>query len=399
VSKLWLIPLACVVLVAAAGPAAVAAAQETRQDVIATAQAEKALDLHPYEAGKAEAILSRAGAALSSLPTGLYPWFGSVFRGGLLAIGPGYRQPLGDDGAFDAQAAWSLRGYKLGRATLTLPSALSGRVHTAVSAEIIDATNVAFYGIGERSDRDDPARFLYRPTTVGGLVSIDATPWLNVGGSLHLLNVTTGAGRSDSIESTYTAEDAPGLGASPDYVVSHLYTAVDWRDSPGYSRRGGYYRVDWRDYAERTGHGLAFQQVDALVTQLIPILRENWVIALRAAATTTTTDTGHEVPYFLLPSVGGSAELRAFPSWRFRDRHRLLLSAEYRWTPSHFLDMAVFYDAGKVTARRSDLDLSGLERSVGIGARVHAPNATLLRLELARGSEGLRFIMTFGAPF
>jgi hypothetical protein len=73
-----------------------------------------------------------------------------------------------------------------------------------------------------------------------------------VGGSLHLLNVTTGAGRSDSIESTYTAEDAPGLGASPDYGVSHLYTAVDWRD-----------------YAERTGHGLAFQQVDAWVTQLI----------------------------------------------------------------------------------------------------------------------------------
>lgn len=384
---------------AGAGPVAAADAQETRQDAIAAAQAEKARNLHPYETGKAEALLSRAGEALSSLPTGVYPWFGSVFRGGLFAAGPGYRQPIGRDAAFDAQAAWSLRGYKLGRATLTLPSAARGRVHTALRAEIIDATNVAFYGVGNRPAPDDPARFLYRPATVGGLVSVDATSWLKVGGSLHLLNVTTGPGRSDSIESSHTPNDAPGLGTSPDYIVSHLYTAVDWRDSPGYSRRGGYYRVDWRDYAERTDHGLAFQQVDALVTQLIPILRANWVIALRAAASTTTTDAGNEVPFFLMPSLGGSAELRAFPSFRFRDRHRLLLSAEYRWTPSHFLDMAVFYDAGKVTDRRSDLDLSSLERSVGIGARVHAPNATLLRMELARGSEGLRFILTFGAPF
>jgi len=47
---------------------------------------------------------------------------------------------------------------------------------------------------------------------------------------------------------------------------------------------------------------------------------------------------------------------RGYGSWRYRDRHSELLSVEWRWIPSRFaLDMAIFYDAGKVTSRRSDL--------------------------------------------
>ena len=43
--------------------------------------------------------------------------------------------------------------------------------------------------------------------------------------------------------------------------------------------------------------------------------------------------------------------LRGYPSWRFRDRNRLLLTGEYRWTAGQFVDMALFVDAGKVAAR------------------------------------------------
>ena len=30
----------------------------------------------------------------------------------------------------------------------------------------------------------------------------------------------------------------------------------------------------------------------------------------------------------------------------------MLMNAELRWTPARFMDMAIFYDTGKVTARR-----------------------------------------------
>jgi len=92
--------------------------------------------------------------------------------------------------------------------------------------------------------------------------------------------------------------------------------------------------------------------------------------------------------------------LRGYSSWRFRDRHSELFSVEWRWIPSRFaLDMAIFYDAGKVTSRRSDLGFDGLKGNIGIGARFHGPAATPLRIELARGKEGLNLVFSGGPAF
>jgi hypothetical protein len=106
------------------------------------------------------------------------------------------------------------------------------------------------------------------------------------------------------------------------------------------------------------------------------------------------------VPYYLLPSLGSGSSLRAYGSWRYRDRHSELFSAEWRWIPSRLgLDMAIFYDAGKVASRRSDLDFRGLKRDIGIGARFHGPAATPLRIELAHGGEGMRLVFAGGPAF
>ena len=72
----------------------------------------------------------------------------------------------------------------------------------------------------------------------------------------------------------------------------------------------------------------------------------------------TDIDDTEAIPYFMLPSLGGGKTLRGFPDFRFRDRHRLVMNAELRWTPARFLDMAVFYDTGKVAARKADLDFA-----------------------------------------
>ena len=62
-----------------------------------------------------------------------------------------------------------------------------------------------------------------------------------------------------------------------------------------------------------------------------------------------------------MPELGGSHTLRGYSSWRFRDRNRLLLTGEYRWTAGPFVDMALFVDAGKVAARRSGPQPPGSE--------------------------------------
>jgi outer membrane protein assembly factor BamA len=173
---------------------------------------------------------------------------------------------------------------------------------------------------------------------------------------------------------------------------------IDWRTSPGYSRRGGAYGVTYHAYRDR-GDTYNFNRVDAEVIQHLPILRETWVLSLRGRVQSTVGDTD-AVPYFLMPALGGGSTLRAYSTGRFRDRHALLLQAEWRWTPSRrAVDMALFYDAGKVTDKRSGLDLDGLKSNVGIGIRFHGPMTTPLRVELARGREGLHLVITSGAAF
>ena len=54
--------------------------------------------------------------------------------------------------------------------------------------------------------------------------------------------------------------------------------------------------------------------------------------------------------------------------------------------------MALFYDAGKVAPRFDALSWKRLSSDVGIGVRFHGPLATPLRIELAKGQEGLRLV-------
>jgi hemolysin activation/secretion protein len=102
----------------------------------------------------------------------------------------------------------------------------------------------------------------------------------------------------------------------------------------------------------------------------------------------------------MLPSLGGGRTLRGYPDFRFRDRHRLLINAEVRWTPARFLDMAVFYDTGKVAAERKDLDFNDLRDSFGIGMRLVGEQRYVFRVEVAHSREhAARFVFSAGAAF
>ena len=108
---------------------------------------------------------------------------------------------------------------------------------------------------------------------------------------------------------------------------------------------------------------------------------------------------GEVVPFFMLPAVGGGSSLRGFSSWRFRDRNSLELQAEWRVIVNRFVDMAVFYDTGKVTAHASDLNLESLKNDTGVGFRFHGPLTTPLRIEVAKGNEKVSVIFSASAAF
>ena len=61
-------------------------AQETRADEIAAQQARKAAELKPYQPGTAERWVTKTHRNLIELPSGVYPYFGSVYSGGGFTI-------------------------------------------------------------------------------------------------------------------------------------------------------------------------------------------------------------------------------------------------------------------------------------------------------------------------
>jgi AAA family ATP:ADP antiporter len=367
---------AIVVVVAVATPAS---AQDTREAQLAAERADKATRLHPYEPTTLERRIQMAENALNA-ERPVYAFFGSTYDGGGFAAGPGYRARFADSGRFEAHAAWSVKNYKVVDARLTLPELANGRVTLQANGHWLDAPSVPFYGVGNQSSAD-PTDYAYRFNTVGATARVQAAPVVAVGAGMDRLAI-----------------DATGI--SPTYLVSRLFAEVDWRTSPSYTRHGGLYRVDWSDYHDATNGGRAgFRRIDAEVDQFIPVLRENWVIALRAMASSTSTADGHDVPYFMLPDVGGSHTVRGYPTWRFRDRNRMVLTGEYRWTAGSFVDMALFADAGKVADRFGGLDLQDLKTSTGIGMTLHTLNRTITRIELARTREGMGLSFSFSPSF
>jgi hypothetical protein len=234
----------------------------------------------------------------------------------------------------------------------------------------------------------------------GADIGLHPVPWTIVRAGLLYedFSLGEGAGPHPSIEEINTPATAPGLGANPKYLHTMVSGGLDSRPSPGYARHGGLYEVSYHNYADRDDT-YSFDQLNAEVVQHIPILRENWVISLHGLLQTTLDD-ADTVPYFLLPSLGGGSTLRGYSSWRFRDRNSLLMSGEFRWIPSRLgLDMAVFYDTGKVTPRFNDISWKGLASDVGVGVRFHSPLATPLRIELAKGREGMTLVFSGSAAF
>ena len=105
------------------------------------------------------------------------------------------------------------------------------------------------------------------------------------------------------------------------------------------------------------------------------------------------------MPFYYQPTLGGPHVLRSFRDQRFRDRNLIYLSAEYRWEAAPALELALFYDAGKVFRDRSDFNLMGLRKNVGFGFRIKSRDRILFRVDLARGREGARVRVAVGPAF
>ena len=330
---------------------------------------------------------------------GFYPELGGLPPGSGISAGPGYRHQLfGGRAVVDGSAAISWSRGTFAQATLELPGLLSEHVSVGAQVKRQDFTRVSYFGIGPDTVEADGTDYRLKNTDYLTFATMKPRSWLTFGARLgYSQPISIEPPRAANLASTqdvFTAATAPGLTDRPGFLHSDLSVDVDTRHHPSRPTNGGDYRVTFSKFSDRDFGQYSFRRVEAEASRFIPILHENWVIALRARVASSDTSDGNVVPFYLLPTLGGSRSLRGYDDYRFRDRNLLLLNAEYRWRVFGALDGALFYDAGKVAPRFGDLDLTDLRSSYGLGFRFHSNNTIVFRVDVGRSAEGTRLLVS-----
>jgi hypothetical protein len=397
--------IACATLFAAGHAGAPLLAQangdDTRAAVLEREAAQKALQLQPPTPNKAEKYVDYAENWLTAGGSQVHPFFDSAYSGGGFTVGAGYRWFVKDYNTLDIRGSVTPSGYKRFESEFIAPRLLQRRAQFSFIGGWREATQVGFYGLGTSTTKDDrtnygfkqpygAADFRVRPRRGLLVVSaaVETSQWQQ----------TPGSGDAPSVETVYVPETLSGLGAAVTYLHSQAGVAIDSRSSPGYARRGGVYGITFHDFNDADGQ-YGFKRIDYEAIQHVPLMRDAWVASFRAAVSTTGMKSGEQIPFFMLPAVGGGSSLRGYSSWRFRDRNSLELQSEWRVMVNRYVDLALFYDAGKVTAHTRDLTLDSLKHDYGVGVRFHGPLATPLRVEFARGNEGVALVFAASAAF
>jgi hypothetical protein len=344
-----------------------------------------------------------AGAKLdgpSSPRDGFYPETGGMIPGAALSAGPGYRRHLfGDRMVVDASAAISWRRYKMTQAQIAWPGLLHGRVSIGAQVQYHDFTQISHFGVGPDTLKSSRTNYRLRDLDTLGFATLRATPWLTITGRAGVLQpVDNGAGLSSQHPPTterFGETSAPAVGVQLNYLHADVAGEIDTRDVPGYPAQGGRYRLSLATFHDRDLARYSFRRVEADAVQYIRFGRT--ALALRGRIDVSATGRTQDVPFYLLPTLGGSSTLRGYADYRFRDRHALLVDAEYRWPLLPFVDAAVFYDAGSVAPRVGGLGRRWLT-NYGVGVRAHSATHLIARFDVARGREGTRAALTFTAP-
>ena len=338
--------------------------------------------------------------------SGFYPSFGRIVTGaGWISLGPGYRLRVFDDRAvIDASAAVSWRAYKLGQARFEFTDLADS--HVAVGTQVLwqDLTQVNYFGNGPDSSVDGRSEYRVKTADVVGYGSYRPARWLTVGASAGRLGaptLTAATGPFDrgypDARVTHPSEPAFLLERQPSFAHGTVSIVADTRDYPDHPSRGALYQAAFTRYSDLDLSRFTFNRYEAEGAQLVPLLYDGLVLAFHGWTAMSDTADGQAVPLYLMPSLGGTSMLRAFPNYRFHDRNLLVLNAEARVALTMHIDTALFVDAGSVAPTVGDLRVANA--SYGLGIRLHTHMKTTVRLDAAHGREGWRVSFSLNDPF
>jgi hypothetical protein len=323
---------------------------------------------------------------------------------GWIAVGPGYRRALFNRHALvETSAAISWRYYKMAQGRFEFTRLANDRLVLGSQVMWRDMTQVQYFGIGADSLEELRSQYRMKTTNVVGYARVRSREWLTIGGDIGYLRRPTMRDTSGWFErdvpTTYTVfptDPAVTLAVQPNFVHGGLSITADTRDYRGHPTSGGVYRAAWTTFRDQDTNTYTFRRYEAEAAHFVPLADRQWVFAFRGWAVVSDVADDREVPFYLMPSLGGNNTIRAYSDYRFHDRNMVVINAESRWALFSHVDLAAFFDAGNVARHARDLNFD--KTAYGIGIRLHTQRTTLGRIEFARGNGGWNVIFRTSDP-
>jgi Omp85 superfamily domain len=330
--------------------------------------------------------------------------FGNLMPSSGFGLGPEYYRDEFKDGAvqFRTSVRASMGKSILADAELSFPKLLNQKGYLDLYTRWRNNPRVPYYGPGPDSKKSGRTAFRLEDAAYDLNAGLTPARRVRLGVSIGYLQTNVGPdddSRYASTETVFSPAAVPGLDVQSQFVRGGILANYDWRDNPGGARYGGFYEARFDYYKDQDRELFSHGRLTLEAQQYVPFANRRRVIALRAKTLLTYTNPDQAVPFYMQPLLGGQNDLRGYRFGRFYDNNAFVLNGEYRWEIFSGLDGALFYDAGKVFPRKSQLNFHDLEGSAGFGFRVNTRNSVFLRLDVGFSQEGFQVWFSFNEIF
>jgi len=257
--------------------------------------------------------------------------------------------------------------------------------------------DLPFYGLGPDTNVHNAVHFSERDTRAGALLASPLNSWLSAAGTFEAIFPTVGnvsSTRVTSIGQVYDEATAPGLASQPTllhfeavlrphfaFASEHLQLNYRFRYGYFYDTDTGHY--SFRRFVADFGHAI-YPESEGGIRRLDSVLNIRVRLAMSDPSSTNA------IPFYLQETIGGSdidnqATLRSFRDFRFRGPNSFLVQTEYDRRIIGPVGILAFYDAGKVTNARSDLNFSNLHQGFGGGLSFFLAGKVVFRAYVGLG--------------
>jgi hypothetical protein len=368
---------------------------------------------------------AKSFAGEHSLLSGFAPTIGTIDTVSGLAAGVRYKTSL-----FQGAAAYSLEKYRLVELQFGLNPPVRGFFLRPIRYEYQDVydlpsvqdkvtglpstgmmlyfeyryrdlTQEAYFGLGADSLKSNRSDFQQTDHSFEFVSGYQFSPRVRfdvrAGYSLFDIGHGTDSHHSD-VTLLFDDQTAPGLTAKPDFFHIGPAILIDFRKSPLDPESGGAAGFSFTRFQPAQGK-FAFQRYLIDGRYFVPLRPVSSVAAFWLHTSLDSTDGENRVPFYLQETLGGTSTLRGFPEFRFHGEKQIYLSGEYRWNIKPSLQLAGFYDAGKVFERPSDFDFRSLSTSFGGGFRIKFRGEVIFRLDYGHSKENNQIVFRFSPTF